>query len=153
MACNILLGDGDKVSGDEFAGLVPPYSFGHAIRDEESLETMNAADNNEKMEKVIRYIEKKCLGKADLKGAAKEVKLSPKYLSRIFKEKTGIGFVEYRLKIKIEKAKELLWDTNLSVGNIARMLGYKHPESFSRMFERSAGSTPLRYKKQIKGLS
>ncbi len=58
-----------------------------------------------KIERVKRFAERNCHKRVCLEDAAAVVCLSPKYLSRIFKQKTGQSFSSYRLTIKIEKTK------------------------------------------------
>jgi YesN/AraC family two-component response regulator len=99
-----------------------------------------------KMERVKLFIEKNSDKKINLNHVAEEVCLSPKYLSRLFKENSGTGFNEYRLKIKIEKAERLLKTTDFTINQIAIQLGYKNPESFIRIFEKSLGLTPTQYR-------
>jgi YesN/AraC family two-component response regulator len=99
-----------------------------------------------KMDRVKMFLENNCDKKINLNHVAEEVCLSPKYLSRLFKENSGTGFNEYRLKIKIEKAEELLKSTDFTINQIAIQLGYKNPESFIRMFEKLLGSTPTEYR-------
>jgi two-component system, response regulator YesN len=104
--------------------------------------------NRNKIERVKQYIERNSVRKVNLKDAAQEVCLSFKYLSRTFKEKTGMGFNEYRLNIKMDKAKELLNTTQMSVCDVALKLGYQNPESFIRIFKKKTGSTPAAYKQE-----
>lgn len=107
---------------------------------------------DDKMNKVKRFIEKNISRSVRLKDAALSVCLSPKYLSRIFREKTGMRFSEYRLRLAVIKAKELLTNTAYTVGQIAYNIGYKNGESFIRQFKRAAGITPkvFRIKKRRK---
>jgi len=106
-----------------------------------------------KIEKVKRFVERNYHKKVRLKDAAQAVYLSPKYLSRIFKQSTGKGFSEYKLKIKIEKAKELLGKTGYNVNQVAEKLGYENVESFIRLFKRLAKYTPTEYRKKFRGKS
>lgn len=115
------------------------------VRQEEDITAM---DVKGKIEKVKRFIERNCRKRVWLNDAAKVVCLSPKYLSRIFKENTGMGFNDYRLKVKIEKAKELLYNTGYSIKQMAYMLGFQNPESFMRIFKKTAGITPTEYRKK-----
>ena len=101
-----------------------------------------------KIEKVKRFLERNCFKKANLTEAAKAVCLSPKYLSRIFKETTGESYVGYRLKIKIEKAKELLAQDGGNVSQIAYKLGYENPESLIRQFKKFTSKTPAAYRRK-----
>ena len=85
-----------------------------------------------------------------LGGIAKDIFLSPKYLSQVFKEKTGKGFREYKVELRISLAKELLEKTKDSVGQIAYNVGYQNPESFMKMFKKYASMTPSEYRKKIR---
>jgi len=78
------------------------------------------------------------------------VSLSPKYLSRVFKDVTGTGFMEYKLKIKIDKAKELLKGTGSTISEISDKLGFMNPESFMRIFKKVTGATPTKFRKRKK---
>ena len=108
------------------------------------------ARGEDKIEKVKRFVERNCYKKVCLKDAAEAVALSPKYLSRIFKENLGIGFNEYRLKIKMREAKALLENTELNIDHVAYKLGYQNTESFTRLFKELSGKTPSEYRKRHK---
>jgi YesN/AraC family two-component response regulator len=103
-------------------------------------------DINGKIERVKSFLRRNYHKKVNLKDAAEIVCLSPKYLSRIFKEKTGESFSEYRLRIKIEKAKELLEITGQTVNEISYEMGYKNLESFIRIFKKLEGYTPTEFR-------
>lgn len=74
------------------------------------------------------------------------VNISPYYFSKIFKEGTGENFIEYLTNIRIEKAKELLSNTDYSMKEICVMVGYSDPNYFSRSFKKNVGVTPTEYK-------
>lgn len=111
---------------------------------------ISASDTKGKILKVRNFIERNCFKKTTLKDAAESVCLSPKYLSRIFKEATGTGFNDYRLKIKIEAAKELLVKSGYNVNQISDRLGYENAESFIRQFKKITRHTPTGFRKKIK---
>ena len=112
-------------------------------------ESENSGDISEKIERVKSFLQNNCCKKIHLSAAAKLVCLSPKYLSRVFKENTGMGYNEYRLKMKMDKAKELLKDTGFNVEQIARKLSYENPESFMSLFKKITGLTPSEFRKQL----
>jgi YesN/AraC family two-component response regulator len=95
-----------------------------------------------KIARVKSFVERNYHKKVSLEEAAALVCLSPKYLSRLFRERTGQGFNEYRLHQKIEHATELLRHTEATVNQIAWQLGYRNAESFIRIFKRLTGRTP-----------
>jgi YesN/AraC family two-component response regulator len=103
---------------------------------------------NGKMERVKHILEVNYHKSISLNDVAEAVCLSPKYLSRVFKEETGTGFNDYKLGIKIGKAKEMLRDSGANVDQIAYSLGYKNPESFIRIFKKLAGCTPTEYREK-----
>jgi YesN/AraC family two-component response regulator len=103
----------------------------------------------EKLEKIKRFILRNYNKKIGLKDAAKIVCMSPKYLSRVFKQKTGNNFKEFILKIKIEKAKEMLKKTGYTINLISYNLGYQNTESFIRIFTNIIGHTPAQYRKNL----
>lgn len=101
---------------------------------------------DEKLDKVMRFLDRNYDKRVSLQDAAALVALSPKYLSRLFKEVVGIGFSDYRLKVRMEKAVELLETTEYSIAEIAFKLGYENPESFARLFGKVVGCTPTEYR-------
>ena len=79
---------------------------------------------------------------------AEYMQMNPAYLSRYFKEKTQETFLEYDKRIKMERAMELLWTTNMKTYEIANQLGYKSPQHFSRIFKEYNGYTPMEYRQR-----
>jgi two-component system, response regulator YesN len=101
-----------------------------------------------KVQKVKRFVEKNCYKKIRLNDVAQAVALSPKYLSRVFKQEMGMDFSEYRLNIQMERAKEFLLKFGYNVNQVAEKLGYENSESFSRQFKKIVRSTPTAYRKK-----
>ena len=83
---------------------------------------------------------------ASLLLAADIAKMNPSYFSRFFKAKTGVAFSEYILKKRMEKAKELLKDYSLRIGEISQMIGYADGNSFARAFLKYEGTSPSEYR-------
>jgi two-component system, response regulator YesN len=84
---------------------------------------------------------------ATLEEAATKVSLSPAYLSRVFKDKSGEGFSELLLRTRMEKACELLADIQYKSYDIAYYVGYDNPKNFSRAFKSYYGVSPSEYRK------
>src|SRR3990167_2098322 len=74
--------------------------------------------------------------------------LSPKYVSRMFNKTHGASFRDYKVKVKLDLAKNLLKKTSFSVNKIAFDLGYQNAESFMRIFKRVSKVTPTQYRKK-----
>lgn len=104
---------------------------------------------NEIIQRVDNYLLNN-YQKASLEGAAEIVGLSPNYLSKIYKEKSGSGFLEKLNKIRMEKASELLMDPNYKSYEIAFYVGYDNPKNFSRAFKTYYNVSPMDYRNGIR---
>ena len=104
----------------------------------------------QKILKAKKFLEKNFRKKTGLNDAAKVTALSPKYLSRAYKEVTGKGFNEYRQILRIEEGKKLLKETGYSVDQISYKVGYENCESFIRQFKKLTGKTPAEYRAKKK---
>ena len=72
--------------------------------------------------------------------------ISPNYLSKIFKEETGVSFTDYLASYRIKKSKELLLNTNMSIGDIATAVGIANRVTFNRLFNKIEGIAPSQYR-------
>lgn len=75
-----------------------------------------------------------------------QLKISPGYLSDLLRSLIGQNAQQYISHKLIEKAKERLTGTNLTVAEIAYELGFEHPQSFSKMFRVRTGLSPLEFR-------
>lgn len=73
--------------------------------------------------------------------------LTPKYLSRLFRESFGLKFIDYVSNMRMEKAMHLLIETDDAVQDIARSVGYDQSLTFIRMFKKHTGETPGQHRK------
>lgn len=80
---------------------------------------------------------------------ASQVFLSPIYFCKLFKQKTGENYTDYLIKVRIEKAKELLRDPQNKVSNICSDIGYKTLRYFYSLFKNYTGMTPTQYRENI----
>lgn len=106
----------------------------------------NSDDIDHKIERVKQFTEKNYHKKISLEDVSELIFLSPKYFSRIFKEKTGVGFNDYKLNIKIDKSKEFLINSGLNIDEIAYKMGYENSESFIRIFKKITNLTPTEFR-------
>ena len=99
-----------------------------------------------KVRKAQEYIKRNYNKFISLKDAAQMCYMSPKYFSRIFKEKTGKSFSEFRVGLRIDAAKQILTKGGRSISQIAYTVGYQNPDSFMKMFKKNTGFTPTEYR-------
>ncbi len=102
------------------------------------------------IETAKEYIQNNYSKDISLDDVSRVVNISPYYFSKIFKEDTGENFIEYLTGIRINRAKELLDTTELSMKEICCMVGYADPNYFSRSFKKNVGVTPTEYKESGK---
>ena len=77
---------------------------------------------------------------------ANQLNLSARYLSDMLRSVTGQNAQQHIHEKLIEKAKEYLTSTNLSVAEIAYQLGFEHPQSFNKLFKNKTNQTPVEFK-------
>ncbi len=83
-----------------------------------------------------------------LNDAAAVINVSPNYFSAMFSQEMNMTFIEYVTKKRMEKAKKLLRQSNLSTAEIAAQSGYKDAHYFSFVFKKTQGCTPREYRNQ-----
>jgi len=88
-------------------------------------------------------------GLLTVKNVADAMNVSSDYLSSMLKQLTGKNVQEHIHQKMIEKAKEKLSTTTLSVSEIAYELGFEHPQSFSKLFKLKTNVSPLEFRKSF----
>lgn len=84
-----------------------------------------------------------------LEETAQQAGISPYYFSKLFKEEAGINFSEYLTEIRIEAARQLLMNRELSIKQVCVDSGYANPNYFSRIFKKWTGLTPTEFRDRI----
>ena len=82
-----------------------------------------------------------------LESLAREVGLSRAGFARRFKELVGMSMFDYLTQLRVQRAKELLSDTGLSLYAVANHIGYESDLAFTRTFKKRTGVTPTAYRK------
>lgn len=99
-------------------------------------------------ERIILYLNEHYREEVVFDEMAKEIGISYSYMRKIVYEQTGKSLSDYLNLLRIEKAKELLVDSNLSIAQIASEVGYINVRSFNRLFRKFEGMPPSSYKLQ-----
>lgn len=102
---------------------------------------------NDEIHKAIAYIENNLTTNLTLEDVANHVYLSQFYFSRLFKKEMGISFITYLNQQRIEQAKTLLAQSNLSIKSISQNIGYSQTSYFCKIFKELVGMTPVNYRK------
>lgn len=101
---------------------------------------------------IFRFIEENYDRPIGLKEAAAAVHMNPSYVSAMFKEQTGLTFSEYLTRYRIQKAKEYLLATGLSVNEISEKVGYLTAKYFIKVFREQERISPGEFRKRWRAL-
>ena len=98
--------------------------------------------------KAIDHI--KCNYDKDLSldDISNKVFMSPRYLNTIFKDETGVTIYDYITNMRMEAAKKLILDQNITIKKISEKVGYNNIQSFIRMFKKYYRLTPIEYRRK-----
>jgi len=97
-------------------------------------------------ERIIRYLEQHYGEEIVFEDMAKGIGISYSYMRKILYEQTGKSLIDYLNQLRIEKAKQLLLDTDQTIAQIALQVGYNNVQSFNRFFRKYEGMPPSNYK-------
>ena len=96
---------------------------------------------------MVSYIQQNYTGKILLREFGEQFHLSEKYISRYFKENFHITLSQYVTYLRLEHAKQMLQETDISVTEVAMQSGYQNISYFIRSFKKTYGVSPLKYRK------
>lgn len=125
------------------------YLFLATIIDEAVLDSSYKevkTNKNMYINKAIDFIQIHYSHKIRISEVANYIGLDRKYISKLFKEIVGVTIQEYLISFRINKAKEMMKDRQLSIGDISRSVGYDNPLIFSKIFKKINGLSPSRYR-------
>ena len=96
---------------------------------------------------MVSYIQQNYMGKILLREFGEQFHLSEKYISRYFKEHFHITLSQYVTYLRLEHAKQMLQEPDISVTEVAMQSGYQNISYFIRSFKKTYGVSPLKYRK------
>jgi len=102
--------------------------------------------HSDTIHRVMEYIKSHYSGKLTLEQIAASVHLSPSHISGLFRKETGQTVSAYIGFVRIEKSKQLLKTTQLSIAEIASRCGFEEQSYFSRVFRKQTGLSPKAYR-------
>lgn len=103
----------------------------------------DSVNRKDVVEKIIDYFEEHYAEKISLDQLAGNMYLSPFYISRIFKAETGDTPISYLINVRLERAREILTrQEELSIQEVAAMVGYDDAYHFSKLFKKKFGISP-----------
>jgi AraC-like DNA-binding protein len=112
----------------------------------EQLDTRRSQRDNY-TEEVIRFIETNYANKISVSDIARSIGLNRSYLNSLFKQQMNTSIQSYLMRFRIERASELMANELLTIGDIARSVGYDDPLLFSKVFRKLKGMSPREYRR------
>jgi 2-isopropylmalate synthase len=108
---------------------------------------LNPAEQDARLRKILEIVESGSL--CSIGDLALEFRLSASYLQHLFKAQTGSRLGRRLVEQRLHRAARLLLQGNMSVKEVAYAVGYKHPPSFVRAFERFFDRAPGHYRREM----
>lgn len=116
-----------------------PYIQEVEVRSQEPLKLV--------VERTMLYIDTHYRSDISLENCADAEQMTPYALSKAFKQVSGINFIDYLTRVRMEAAKQLLRETTMKINDVAAAVGYQH-SYFNRIFKKQEGVTPSQYRDQ-----
>ena len=121
------------------------------VRENRPKRTDNVRNSDEQttIKYLKEYVENNYIYDISMQEAAEEMGYSDAYFSKLFKQYFNQNFTAYLTEYRIKKAKERLSNTNHSIKDISRMVGYTDSNYFAKIFKRLVGEIPSKYRENL----
>ncbi len=96
--------------------------------------------------RIIYLINERYRDRLTLASLAKTFHLNPNYICDLFKRDTGVNFIDYLNRVRVERAIDLLFSGELTAEEVCFRVGFHNPSHFSRVFKKVTGSTITEYR-------
>ncbi|PYI52164.1 response regulator [Paenibacillus flagellatus] len=113
-------------------------------------QTWQADKSKNIISKTIEWLDRHYMEPCGLTETAETFHMSGTYFSKLFKKETGETFTNYVTKVRMEKAKMMLCNTDMKVFEIAAAVGYDDPNYFTNVFNRTQNVSPTEFRKMCK---
>jgi AraC-like DNA-binding protein/CheY-like chemotaxis protein len=110
-----------------------------------NLNRLKRQDDGDWIERAMGIM--RCKVDSSLESVAAELNIHPVTLSRLFKQKTGINFIDFLTEQRLLKAKKLLTTSDKKIFEVAELTGYQDSRYFAAQFKKKFGETPIHYRK------
>lgn len=101
-------------------------------------------------DRIIQYLNENYQKEIAFEDMAKEIGISYSYMRKIAYEMTGLSLIDNLNKLRVEKAKQLLAESDLTIAQLASEVGYYSARSLNHFFRKFEGITPGNYKSSLK---
>ncbi len=105
-------------------------------------------ESSSQVERCLGFIHEHYAREYSVEALAKSAAVSPSYLFRAFRKKTGVTPMHYRNIVRVDKAKLLLLDRALKVDAVAERVGFGDVKYFARVFKKETGTSPSEFRRK-----
>jgi AraC-like DNA-binding protein len=119
----------------------------YAFNQQQHNDNESLTEHTVKKAKIL--FREKLLEVTDPKAIADELQVGYSWFRKVFKESTGISPGQYFIQLKIQKAKELLGNSQHAIKEVAYILKFESPFYFSKLFKQKTGFTPLQFRNMV----
>jgi AraC-like DNA-binding protein len=116
-------------------------------RNETSMINFDSYEKAAIVSTLMTFLNENYMRPISLDTISKSIYLSPAYISKVFKEEMGETPINYLIKIRLAKARELLLDGRLSIKAVSRMVGYQDVYYFSKLYKKYHHVSPSKIRK------
>ena len=106
-------------------------------------------EHEQKMDRARYYLLAHAAEEIDLEALASELGMSYSRFRNLFRKHTGSSPRKYQLDIRMNRAMELLRESERNVSEIAEVLGFSSVYYFSRLFKQRTGKTPVEFRREF----
>ncbi|MVO99842.1 AraC family transcriptional regulator [Paenibacillus sp. N10] len=103
------------------------------------------------VKRAISYIQDNLDHALTLQQVAGHVHVNPNHFSEVFKRETGVTYIEFVMRERIRRAAEILSETPIKIGEVAKKVGYEDIKYFSQLFKKFTGQTPSEFRSDREG--
>ena len=113
-------------------------------------ERLQADSRQGKLGEALDRIHSRLEEDINIEELSRELGMSSRYLRKTFEDSIGISCSQYITMLRIARAKELLWDWEKDITQVASLTGFNSPQYFCRIFKKHTGMTPAQYRNMKK---
>jgi len=117
---------------------------------EESVGASGLRDHPSLIDRIHQFIDRRLEQELSLQSISDEVGLHPAYLSKIYKQETGVNLSDYVLEVRMAHSAELLKNTECKIYEVSARVGYQTPHYFIKLFKKAYGMTPVEYRNRYR---
>lgn len=141
-------GLGSRLYAESAATFLAVHLLQHYSAQKHTIQEYTGGLPKYKLRQTIDYINEHLAEDLSLAVIARQIDMSQYHFARLFKQSTGLAPHQYVIQCRIERAKQLLLQSKLSIAEVASLVGFTDQSHFTRYFKRLVGVKPTTVRKK-----